>query len=151
MKLAEVYQLPIKETLKGDISQLMPYGAYHNVFPELENMPSYDSSEGLADPLERVELRVHAEHWQDFRRFWRLWTVWHDGKPVMVCQNAGREGDDYQRRYITDPKLYEEALLYVRSLIPIRVLAESERAFTDESLDIGDALTFYGQDLRAPS
>lgn len=50
----------------------------------------------------QVEIRLIKHHDFDERRFWRLATVWYKKKPVMVIQNAGREGDDFVRRYITD-------------------------------------------------
>ena len=47
-----------------------------------------------------VDILVMREIVDDHRRFWRLAVVRLDGEPVMVIQNAGREGDDHKDRFV---------------------------------------------------
>jgi hypothetical protein len=64
----------------------------------------------------RLEIRIIKDFHFDGRRFWRLATVWLDDDPVMIIQNAGREGDDYHKRFITDEKLYKDMVIHIREL-----------------------------------
>lgn len=79
-------------------------GCYYNhveeAFPDAYFMLNGKTSE-------RVEIRVLRDFRFDFRRIWRLATVWFDGAPVMVIQNAGREGDDHCARFITDAAAFK--------------------------------------------
>lgn len=66
---------------------------------------------------ERVTVRTIEDHVHSCgRRIWRLATVWLDERPVMVIQNAGREGDDHVKRFITDSMAFLEMFIYLRSL-----------------------------------
>jgi hypothetical protein len=89
-------------------------------------------------PRVRVEVvgYVHFDH----RRYWRLATVWFDDKPVMVVQNAGREGDGYSKRFVTDVSLLMELAKYLKA----------EEAAPDTvplSYDGADLVNFYGVSL----
>lgn len=87
-------------------------GCYYNHIPELETLTNYnvqiDSKKN-----KRIEIRYYKDFDFDGRRFWRLASVWLDGEPVMIIQNAGREGDDHHRRFITDPDRFNEMLGYI--------------------------------------
>jgi translation initiation factor RLI1 len=37
----------------------------------------------------------------------------------MIIQNAGREGDDHYKRFITDEFTYISMVQYIKSLIPV--------------------------------
>ena len=64
----------------------------------------------------QVVIKVLRDFHFDHRRFWRLSTVWFNNAPVMIIQNAGREGDDFKKRYITDPDKFIEMLNHIRGL-----------------------------------
>ena len=49
-----------------------------------------------------IEIRIYKNYDFDGRRFWRLQSVYYKNNPVMITQNAGREGDDHNQRYITE-------------------------------------------------
>jgi hypothetical protein len=68
---------------------------------------------------ERVEIRFIKDFCFDGRRVWQLATVWLDSKPVMIVQNAGREGDDYSARFITDATLFREMCQHIKELLPV--------------------------------
>lgn len=84
--------------------------------------------EGLSS--ERIETRFIVDHNIDGRRIWRLATVWLDGEPVMVIQNAGREGRDFCARFITDEERFVEM---------IRLIEELEREINYDKLEITNA------------
>lgn len=109
MKLSaeDIYAMPTKESSEG-LSFLN--GCYYSHIPEVD---FYSVRE---DFNERVEIRDIKDVDFDGRRIWRLSTVWFDGKPVMIVQNAGREGDDHARRFITNLPLYAEMVGYLASL-----------------------------------
>jgi len=54
------------------------------------------------EKTQRMETRTIVDHDYDGRRGWTLQTVWFDGKPVMVVNSSGRDGDEYHDRWITD-------------------------------------------------
>jgi len=56
--------------------------------------------------IEEFEVRVLVSFRKDYRRYWRLSTVWYQDHPVMVIGNAGREGDDSSVRFVTDVDRY---------------------------------------------
>lgn len=105
------------------------------------------------DPLSERDKRVEIRYWKDhmyscYRRIWRLAGVYFDGKPVMIIQNAGREGDDFRARIVTDVDSYRKLIQYLG-----RLLYEVEGDTPvddvhDPSVDLGDKLTsFYYQSL----
>lgn len=93
---------------------------------------------------DRVEIRTIKYFDFDGRRFWMLATVWFDSKPVMVIQNAGREGDDHAKRYVTDKSALRDMCQYIRSLVPVE---EDESDLVDADEDIPSLTEFYGNEL----
>ena len=94
---------------------------------------------------ERVTIK-YVKHFDfDHRRYWRLATVWFDDKPVMVIQNAGREGDDHAKRFITDAGLFGQMVQYIDA----QCAAENEVVVEqlDADLDIDGLDSFYGNSL----
>jgi hypothetical protein len=84
----------------------------------------------------------------DYRRYWELTTVWFDGQPVMIVQNAGREGDDYHERFITDPHAYADMVGYLRTLLPADLNDPSD--VVDPNVERDDLLAFYSDEFCAP-
>lgn len=113
-------------------------GCYYNHVPEID----YLTWDGEVEQ-DRVEERVLLDHSFDGRRIWRLATIWFDNKPVMVIQNAGREGDDHAERFVTDPDLYREMVSYINSIIPVPKPHDVIRA--DE--DLPELTDFYSHQL----
>jgi hypothetical protein len=92
----------------------------------------------------RIETRFVKHFNFDERRFWRLATVWFDGKPVIVIQNAGREGDDWSKRFITDADAYKGMLVHLAEL-SAQLIAPPESLPADQEIENLDS--FYGNSL----
>lgn len=115
-------------------------GFYYSHVPELsaEHLPA-------EDPGKRVELRCYKDWCFDDRRTWRLASVWFDGKPFMVIQNAGREGDDHYKRFVTDEETYVATVTYLKTLCPAAVTkVEDVVGPNDEVVGLTE---FYGNSL----
>ena len=113
MKPSELYKRT-PERIDKDINRL--YGCYFNHVPEIE---AFDCGTWIEDGKnERVEIHYYKDYSFDVRRIWTLAAVKFDDKFVMVIQNAGREGDDYVRRFITDIDTYNDMVAYIATLIP---------------------------------
>lgn len=133
---AALYDREAKETTR-DLSWLK--GCYFDHLPELG---SGELSRKLNN--ERVEIRVLKHVDFDQRRYWRLATVWLDDRPVMVIQNAGREGDDHSARFITDRDAFYEMLAYVAGL---STTSAEIGTTVDANEERDDLLSFYGDDV----
>ena len=134
----EVYEMAVVETETAEELN----GCYYNHAPEIAALRI---NWAAVDATKRLDLRVHALGRVDIRRYHRLMSVWFDGSPVMMCQNAGREGDDYHRRWVTDVPGY------LRMLHFLATFAEPDPCDAVECTpdgDIGDVLTFYGKTLK---
>lgn len=92
----------------------------------------------------KMEMRVYKNHNFDGRRRWVLASIWFEGKPVMIIQNAGREGDDHTARFITDHNSYAKMVAYLLSF-------KEEDSSCDvyrENEDIPNLTEFYGYSLE---
>ncbi|HCH9337301.1 TPA: hypothetical protein PNO69_004497 [Salmonella enterica] len=135
----EVYQLP-SQSETNELWSLKGY--YYDFLPEIgDELYSIKPEDN-----KRLKIKVLKEFDFDGRRFWRLQTLWIDNKPVMIMQNAGREGDDHRKRFITNKELYKEVVSYVRELIGEN-LEDSFNDFIDENTPY-NYLEFYGNHLN---
>jgi hypothetical protein len=69
----------------------------------------------------RFDVRCIAYRRHDDRRYISMYSFWFDGKPVMLTQNAGREGDDFRRRMITDEALFKDLCHYLHSRLVLDI------------------------------
>lgn len=142
MKISELLQRT-PEKVSRDLSYLfgstcfVPEALDHAGYVAVDLVPPGES--------DRIEVRVFKEHNFDYRRIWRLAAVYLDGEPVMVIQNAGREGDDYARRFIVDRERYYQ-LVQAIQMIPRSRKEEMEDLYSMED-DIEKLTTFYGASL----
>lgn len=95
----------------------------------------------------RIEVRVYKDFNFDGRRFWRLASVWFDNTPVMILQNAGREGDDYVGRIITDDQYFTYMMRHIRSLFRYSADSEFVGDVHDPDEDYPALDNFYGNNL----
>lgn len=98
---------------------------------------------------ERIEIRVYKHHtFSCGRRFWRLAAVFFDGEPVMITQNAGREGDDHVHRFIVDAARYGAMVGHLLSLLR-EVAFDDHRDTTRISMDddVAGLTSFYCGEL----
>lgn len=135
------------ESQSVDIGIGLLFGHYFNHIVELDDQLGSDYSYKYNTDhsiFTQIEVRVIKNFNFDGRRFWRLATVWFEGSPVMVIQNAGREGDDHRARFITDPEAYKRMLSYIKSLVPCEV-PKIESVGADE--EINSLVSFYDHSL----
>lgn len=121
------------------------FGFYFNHMPEVDyhSLPEWDGIDAH-NPNRFVRIRDVAYTCPDGRRIWRLATVWFDKTPFMVIQNAGREGDDFSHRYITDAVTYSKAVHYLVSLYEGQIQPVE---LVDPELDFPELTEFYGSNL----
>jgi hypothetical protein len=123
MTANEVYQRT-PESVSFSLNELrISDGAQGSPMPELFSSfhwfpEPYDDDYNPETANKRVEIRILKDFNFVGRRGWKLFTIWFDGQPVMICQAAGRELDDHQARYITDKSRFIEMMNYVKSLLP---------------------------------
>lgn len=134
----ELYAMPTTEV--GDLDWLK--GSRYNHVCEIEGL--YIPWDAKSD---RVEIRVIKDFCFDGRRIWRLATVWFDGGPVMVIQNAGREGDDFSNRFITDKDAFRQMCVHLRDLFAPEVDEPYYNCYTGDDV-IPELISFYGQSLQ---
>ena len=124
---------------------------YYSHVPEVGDWSLGDANE----KEQRVLIKEYKFFDFDGRRFWRLASVWFDNtkddkladayKPVMIIQNAGREGDDHASRFITNESLYMEMVSHIRSLINTKY--DEMYDVVDPDVDINNLTSFYGNEL----
>jgi hypothetical protein len=124
-------------------------GCYYNHIKEIESLSQYGVK---LDPEknDRIEIKYYKDFDFDGRRFWRLASIWFDDKPIMIIQNAGREGDDSHRRIITDSSGYGEMIGYIAKELIIYELQSNSKAedgFYDADEDVEGIDDFYGNSL----
>lgn len=132
MKPSELYNMPAITTSKN----------IHLLDGHMSNIDFYNI---CAEASKRVELRFYADVDFDGRRVWVLFSVWFDGKPVMICQEAGREGSDHRATFVTDLETYKALSAYIVTLY------DNEEDDDDDSFDpnddIPDLTEFYNRNL----
>lgn len=136
MTAKQIYNLkPTKVT--RDIEVLTSTSITH--IPELE-------FEYIDESLnEKVEIKYYVDYCFDGRRTWTLASVWYINQPVMIIQNAGREGDDCVDRFITNEKLYYKMVEYLKSLIQRK---EEITDLLDENEENPSLTNFYSHRLE---
>lgn len=120
-------------------------GVYYNHLQEIDvdlyRICSVDASD-------EVEIKVYKDFDFDGRRFWRLSSAWFRGKPVMIMQNAGREGDDYVGRFITDYPLFNTMVIHIEGLIRLKICREAAiKDVVNPDNQVPNLDDFYGNSL----
>lgn len=114
MRPIDIYALPFSKqtTCLGVLK-----GFYYDHLSEFSKKYWRDSYFNYEEINTRITIKTHVNHDFDGRRIWAIRSVWLDGLPVMIIQNAGREGDDHRERYITSKKRFLEMLGYMETLM----------------------------------
>jgi hypothetical protein len=115
---------------------------FHRTLPELEHDRIPETDDVSANT--RVEARYLSDPYIDGYRVSELYTLWLDDKPFAVCQEAGRSGKDHQARFLTDAKVFGEAMAYLVSLYEYE--AEESPEIIDPNTPMRALTTFYGDD-----
>ncbi len=117
----EIYARPVERV--DNVTALM--GTYYNHVPELLSQDDLGMIYELEDKAPRVEIRYVKEFYFDHSRVWRLAGVWFKPEnyshfiPIMVIQNAGRGGDDHDKRFITNLPQFRDMIKYLSELLPV--------------------------------
>lgn len=128
-------------TTANDLYSLTPKRVSRDLYRVLRHTPEIDNTgipDDLYDDNPRVENRILEHEDFDYRRYWHLSTVWFDNKPVMIVQNAGREGSDHSARFITHPENYIDMVSYLLS-----ITNRDEYDSVDPDQDIPELTRFY--------
>lgn len=89
-------------------------GFYYDHLPEVHNLEEVDRYSVSSD---RISVKTIKDICYDGERVWQLRSVWFDGTPFMVVQNAGRGGDDHSERFITNTEVFEKFIGIVNTLV----------------------------------
>ena len=120
-------------------------GCYYDHLPEID-VQNHALAPVVEGPMKgRFELRYYRRHCYDGRRIWHLYSLWIDKHPVMILQNAGREGDDHFRRIVTDPARLTAAISTIRTFLGVADVPLEELA--DPASDVPGLDTFYNDSL----
>jgi hypothetical protein len=138
MNANQIYALP-PEKVTTKIGSLM--GCYYNHIPEVDYAERLYSVEQNLIEIKKVKFFNF-----DGRRYWSLQTVWFDKAPVMIIQNAGREGDDHAERFITDLEHFWNMIKFIRDLVPPSD-DFTAKDIIDPDEDIPGLTEFYGNSL----
>lgn len=131
------------KSVDNDISAL--FGTYFEHVPEIT--PEEHGYAAWDVKSDRIEIVTFFHNNWDHRRFQSLFGVRLDGEWVMVCQNAGREGDDWYRRYIVNGGAFQEMVKHLKMLFAKRNGIDEVKV-TGLDSDIADLYEFYGKDVR---
>jgi len=124
----EIYKCPCIRTEKQHLYRLEQY------FPEI-------NAGGLSwETNTRLEARYYIDSCFDGERGLAFYSVWFDDQPFMLCQDAGRGNQDYNRSFLTNRAVYQEALNYLITLTPA---VEPPRE-VDPNRNIEDLDHYYG-------
>lgn len=123
------------------------YGFLQHHIPELEYF-NFDYDDNLK--TKHIEIRYYKMFDFDYRRYWALASVFFNNvydtasqqEPIMIIQNAGREGDDYNERFITNKDGYLRMMKYILSCVNTE---EPDVHSPDEDIEGLDE--FYGNSL----
>lgn len=63
----------------------------------------------------RVEIRHLVDEMYDSSRGAWMDSIWFEGKPVMITQTAGRGGNDFNKRVITNESLFWKLIQHIRT------------------------------------
>ena len=157
MNARDLLKLP-RETIV-DISILK--GCYYCHVPEIADLWPSDwygygcCPDSAFSSTARVRIGFVKLQHTDARRFWALGVVLFDDKPVMIIQNAGREGDDHAKRFLLDPGTYRDMLCYLAgafAALKTSKTCSSLEVKRDDLLgmdeDRADLTDFYGNNLE---
>ena len=125
------------------------YGFLEHHIPDIDTF-NFDFTDN--EKTKHIEIRYYKNFDFDGRRYWALAGVFFNEvnnaaarqEPVMILQNAGREGDDHNERFITNEDGYLRMMKYLRSCMDTD--EPNIQYLPDE--DIEELDTFYGNSLN---
>jgi hypothetical protein len=135
MKANDIYNfIPIKTT--NNLYYLT--NGWHPHIPEIENHRLVDNADDLNT---RIEIRIYFDPYIDGERCCTVGAAFLDKQPVMIFRHGGRGGHDSYDRFITNYKLYQEMVAYLRTLCMADDIPDE---IVDPTHDLDDYEVFYG-------
>lgn len=107
---ADLYRMPP--------TRPVDYASYHTIAVHLPEIDSHDLNFDGVEAGQLMETRTIVDKDFDGRRGWTLQTVWFEGKPVMVVNSSGRDGDENHERWITDVGQFAKLVSWLHTFIP---------------------------------
>lgn len=128
-----------------DLYALPSIHVSNDFYPLEQHLPSVDfyRFKKSIDSSQRLRLCYYADHCYDGERNYTMFSVFFDGKPCMVCQNAGRGGRDHSEEFITDKEVYLSLVSFLVSLYE----KDDEMCVFNPDEDIENLTYFYSRDL----
>ena len=120
------------------------YDLYGFVGTHIQEINNWDLQHEDAEAKKRIEIRQIAFDCPDGRRTWELDTIWFDGKPVMVVNSSGRDGDEYSERFITDGDSYAAMVRFLQE----HVEGDTVTGFVKADAIIPAMTEFYGRTIH---
>lgn len=134
MNANDIYKMPVKKTVtnlwqvENIMSDVVPFGHWLSI-PE-------DSP---------VEIKIHKNPYIDGTRSWLLVSLWWEGNPVAVGQEAGRAGRDFRKLFVTNRDGFAKLAGHLNAL---RVMSDGEFEEIDPDADHEGLTNFHGDRLE---
>jgi hypothetical protein len=138
MNFKELLDYPV-ESVDNDAYVLV--GFYYNHLQGMDDLYSLDDSFKAQD---RISIHYLKDFCFDGRRVWRLYYVKFDGQLVMICKNAGRDGDDHHGNKIFNTEAYSAMIRYIKSFETVDDCDQMAATLED---DASEFVSFYGNSL----
>lgn len=142
IKVKDIYALPATDI---DSFQLTLSSRW---LPELSDLIG---GYGCSAPAQLVEenrfvIKSLIDERYNGGRYSHMRTIWFDGKPVLIFQEAGRSGQDHFKRWVTDKETYVEVLAYLVEMLTVRPDTFEDRDYVDPESEVypEELLHFYG-------
>lgn len=144
--MTTIAELFAQEPLRVDPGMDMLLGSRFNHVPEIPDYHLYGAVY-TKDFCPKITQVVFHEVTIDYKRSHILYGVKFADAWVMLCAQAGRDHDDFQRRQVVSPTSYRNMINYIRDeLIRIGEIELPEKTPMDTEVEF----TFYGRDVRKP-
>lgn len=141
--LKDIYVFPVIKQ-----AQLTEHSFDISWFPELSDLENTLTYSTLSTIVAEQKLQVNQIFYacEDGERTVEMYSVYYHGNPIMIVQQAGRGGEDFFRRFVTDATGYREMMDYLRHAFN---KTTSDCFSPDSPFYIDDLLTIYGKDVSS--
>lgn len=126
-------------------SKVLSVGDFNNVESHLNNdISTFSLDYDKLFSADKIKTKTHFFHSFDYRRYLSLQSVWFEDVPVMIIQEAGREGDDHTDEFITNFEKYTDMINFIRSCY---YKSPDSHMVYDGEEEIPELTNFYGYDI----
>jgi hypothetical protein len=136
------------KTINNDLDFLS--GPYYNHLPEA--FFGQDQNEAFPwwtfKTFDCIKNLVYVHKMEDCRRFHYLAIITFNDIPVMVYRAAGREGDDFNDRFITNRDVFNEMIMFIDSKFVLESKTNEGNYVVDIETHDVDMASFYFEDFN---